>query len=118
MQMIGLAITDVLGSYILNDSVELYLDRITQQPMMNQTSGKVYPNPVVNTLYISLSNSFTTTSPILVSVTDVYGRSKYSSTFYPASQFVSLDLSNLFHGVYTVSVSQDGHIQRFSVTKK
>lgn len=80
----------------------------------NMTNERLYPNPVINKLFIESQNNFGTTE---VSILDLFGRLLSSKTFTGETTRMELDFSGFKSGSYIVQTKNSGKILNHLIVK-
>jgi hypothetical protein len=92
------------GTEIASDNIIVEVVFATGISGNDSETGNVYPNPVVNTLFIQNSGYYGKSE---VSLTDPSGRLIFTKNFPGGNDLLELDLSACKHGFYILKVMRD-----------
>lgn len=119
-QLIGEAISDALGAYIIPpDSVDFTGFNQPEIRARAEQHSSIYPNPATGIVNIIPHRLFSRAALIDITIADVYGR-QYSSRLVNKGwpEPITIDLSTMEYGVYSISLFQDGRSEHLRVVKQ
>ncbi len=89
---------------------------IYEKTLLVNTEPLVYPNPVVNTLFVAVGDSKVSFVPI--EIYDLAGKLIFSKTYNLTTNTLEIDLSNLTSGFYLLKIKTKGNTHNYKIGKQ
>ncbi len=120
--MISKTYLDELAPYLLYDSsdIDILNNSRPSDPNLDVNSSTLfYPNPANNFLNFTLAESYVSNEIVTLKIYDLIGKLHLEKQIlYTTGNILSIDISSLPFGIYTLQVNQNQKVEHFKISKK